>query len=76
MRKEERNGVEREAERPWGGWFRGRRIMSGAGLWVSRGPFHAQFDRKQGTLAKSTDNQNPLYIQALKTLVYYFFEDP
>jgi hypothetical protein len=37
------NGVERETVRLWGGWFLGRWLMGGAGLWVCREPFHVQF---------------------------------
>jgi len=54
------NGVEKEAARSWGGWFLGKWLMGGAGLWACREPFHVQFDCKPSTLAESIDNQNSL----------------
>ena len=42
--KEGWNGVEKEAVRPWGGWFLGGWLMGGAGLWVCRELFYVGFN--------------------------------
>ena len=34
------NGVENGAVGCWGGWFPGRCLIGGAGLWVGREPFY------------------------------------
>jgi len=42
--KEGWNGIEKEADGPWGGWFLGRWLMCREGLWASQEPFYVRFN--------------------------------